>query len=79
MLVEFLDEDPGALEQAPRRLGQRLALAGNLIGLALPVPVRSRFSTPSESTHSIKSRYWRIGFPGPTQKVQIYDEELTAA
>src|SRR5208282_559677 len=27
----------------------------------VPIPVRSRFSTPSLSTRSIKSRYWRIG------------------
>src|SRR5208282_4186506 len=30
----------------------------------VPIPVRSRFSTPSVSTRSIKSRYWRMVLRG---------------
>src|SRR6202171_2636673 len=33
----------------------------------VPTPVRSRFSTPSASTRSMRSRYWRIGDPATRQ------------
>src|SRR5262244_1776603 len=32
---------------------------------SVPVPVRSRFSTPLVRIRSIRSRYWRMGLRGP--------------